>query len=174
MNPRRLALLLSVGVTLVAVLAGVTSLRDAPGAPVPRSVASPVPAAVPAIDVLHQWDLRRSRAWAEGDARGLRLLYARGSRTGRRDAAALTSYVDRGLRVTGLRMQLLAVELRSATANAMVLLVTDRMTRAVARGGGRPVVLPRDEPTTWRVSLRRRAGEWRVVEIRPGPTPAPP
>lgn len=174
MHPRRLAFLLSVGLTLAAVLAGVTALSDRPPAPAPRAVAARVAAVVPAIDVLHRWDLRRSRAWAEGDVRALRRLYTPGSRTGRRDAAALTAYADRGLRVTGVRMQLLAVELRSSAEDAMVLLVTDRMTRAVARGGGHPVVLPRDEPSTWRVSLRLLAGEWRVAEVRRGPTPAPP
>lgn len=140
----------------------------------PRPAAALLPAALPAIDVLHRWDTRRARAWSDGDVPALRLLYAPGSRTGRRDAAALRAYADRGLRVTGVRMQLLAVELRSATVDSMSLLVTDRMTRAVARGGGRPVVLPRDEPSTWRVSLRRLAGEWQVAEVRRGPRPARP
>lgn len=174
MHPRRLALLLSVGLTLVAVLAGVTALQERPPVPPPQPVAAQVPSAIPAIEVLRRWDLRRSRAWADGDASALRRLYAPGSRTGRRDAAVLTAYADRGLRVTGVRMQLLTVELRSSREDAMVLMVTDRMTRAVARGGGGPVVLPRDQPSTWRVSLRRLAGEWRVAEVRRARLPAPP
>lgn len=166
MNPRRLALLLSVGLTLVAVLAGVTAVPDRGAPPAPRQVAAQVPAAVQAIEVLRGWDLRRSRAWASGDLRALRELYTPGSRTGRHDGAALAAYADRGLRVTGLRMQLLAVGVRDADEDGLVLAVTDRMQRAVARGAGTAVVLPRDEPSTWRVSLRRLAGEWRIAEIR--------
>ncbi len=169
MHPRP-ALLLSVGLTLVAVLTGVTALAE----PRPGVAPIPVSATVPALDVLRGWDERRSRAWAGGDVAALERLYAPGSRSGRRDAAALAAYADRGLRVTGVRMQLLAVELVSWENDAMVLLVTDRMTRAVARGGGRPVVLPRDEPSSWRMSLRRASGEWRVAEVRRAPPPAPP
>jgi hypothetical protein len=106
----------------------------------------------------------------------LRELYVPGSRTGRHDRAALTAYVDRGLRVTGLRMQLLAAEVEVARSGGddLALVVTYRMTRAVARGGREPVVLPRDQATTWRVSLRRLVGEWRVAEVRRAPSPEPP
>ncbi len=173
MHPRRLAVLLSTGLTLVAVLVGVAVVRDRPPVAGPRPVVAPVSAVVPAIEMLHRWDVRRSRAWADGDVRALRRLYTPGSQTGRRDAAALTAYVDRGLRVTGLRMQLLAVEQRSSAADAMVLLVTDRMTRAMARGRGGHVALPRDEPSSWQVSLRRLAGEWRVAEVRRAPPRSP-
>ena len=174
MHPRHLALLLSAGLTLVAVLAGVTAVPDRPAPPVPRPVSAQLPAAVAAIDVLRDWDERRARAWAEGDVPGLRRLYTPGSRTGRHDRAALTAYVDRGLRVTGLRMQLVAVEVERSGADALALVVTDRMTRAVARGGAETVVLPRDQASTWRVSLRRTAGEWRVAEVRRAPSPGPP
>jgi len=173
-NPRRLALLLSVGLTLVAVLAGVAALRELSRVEAPRPVAARAAAALPAVDVLRTWDLRRSRAWADGDVRSLRRLYTPRSRTGRHDRAALAAYVGRGLRVTGVRMQLLAAEVEHAGDDVLVLVVTDRMTRAVARGRGEPVVLPRDQPSTWRVSLRRSEGEWRVAEVRRAPPLAPP
>lgn len=128
---------------------------------------------VAAIDELRAWDERRSRAWAHGDVRALRRLYTPRSRSGRSDRAALAAYVDRGLRVTGLRTQLLAVEVGQQSARRWVLRVTDRMAGAVARGRGGSVVLPRDEPTTWRLVMRRVAGEWRVGEIRRAPTPGP-
>ena len=176
MTPRRLFLVLCCG---LVVAAGLTAVLRAPEAPGPRVGATPVPAVAPvssavvAIEVLRDWDARRSRAWARGDVEGLRRLYAPRSRSGRHDRAALASYVDRGLRVTGLRSQLLAVEVDRQTGRRLVLRVNDRVTSAVARGRGRSVVLPRDEPSSWRVVMRRVAGEWRVAGVRRAPTPGP-
>ena len=46
----------------------------------------------------------------------LAALYTAGSAAGRRDRAMLDRYVARGLRVEGLRMQVLAGSVRSRTA----------------------------------------------------------
>ena len=174
---RRLGLLLCWALGVAA--AGLAVALSGPQSSGPPVAATPVPVVVPAsstvaaIEVLRAWDERRSRAWSRGDVRALRRLYTPRSRSGRHDRAALASYVDRGLRVTGLRTQLLAVEVERRTGRLLVLRVTDRMTRAVARGQGRSVVLPRDEPTSWRLVLRRVAGAWQVAGVSRAPTPGP-
>ena len=121
---------------------------------------------VAAADVLREWDERRAAAYAAGDPAALRPLYTPGSAAGRADRAMLRAYADRGLRVTGLRRQLLAVEVLDAGPGWWRLGVTDRLVGGVARGGGQPVVLPRDRPSSWRVQLRRHAGGWRVGVVR--------
>ena len=176
MKPRSPVLLLCCA--LVVAAAGVTAVLRvprSPGPPVatPVAVVAPASSTVVAIEVLRAWDERRSRAWSRGDVRALRRLYTPRSRSGRHDRAALSSYVDRGLRVTGLRNQLLAVQVERQTGRLLVLRVTDRMTRAFARGRGRSVVLPRDGPTSWRLVLRRVAGAWRVAGVRRAPWPGP-
>ena len=177
MNPRSLVLVLCCG--LVVTTAVLTTVLHGPRSSGPPFAAPPVPAVAPArstvaaIDVLRTWDVQRSRAWARGDVRDLRRLYTPRSSSGRSDRAALASYLARGLRVTGLRTQLLAVEVGRRSERLLVLRVTDRMAGAVARGRGRSVVLPRDEPTRWRLVMRRVAGEWRVGEIRRAPSPGP-
>lgn len=165
MNARRLALVLCCA---LVVGAGVAVLRgEPPRETAPVSRVRPASATVAAIDVLRAWDARRAEAWAAGDPQALRRLYTPGSRTGRQDRAALAAYADRGLRVTGARMQLLAVDVLRASDHRVTLRVTDRLSRAVARGPRGAVVLPRDRPSTWKVRLSRRAGEWRVAEVRP-------
>lgn len=117
-------------------------------------------------DLLHAWDDRRAEAWAAGDVAALRHLYAPGSGAGRADAAMLRTWRARGLRVTGLEMQLLAVEVRVSTPDRLVLDVTDRLAGGVVVPGR--VALPRDLPSRHVVTMRRIAGEWRVSRVRPG------
>ena len=123
---------------------------------------------VAAADALAAWDERRAAAYAAGDPAALRALYAPGSETGRADRAALRAYAARGLRVDGLRTQLLAVRVVRRSPDGWHLVVTDRLAGGVARGAGVTVSLPRDRPTTWRLELRWRPAGWRVVEARPG------
>jgi hypothetical protein len=117
-------------------------------------------------DVLHAWDERRAVAWSAGDAAGVRALYTSGSVAGRRDAAMLDAWTARGLRVTGLRTQLLRVDVRVRTPYRLVLGVTDRLAGGVAVPGR--VALPRDRPSDHVVTFRRVAGEWRVSSVRSG------
>jgi len=109
------------------------------------------------VDVLHAWDERRAEAWAAGDVPGLRSLYAEDSGAGRADAAMLRAWEARGLRVEGMEMQLLSVEVRRRTPEVLVLDVVDRLV-----GGA---LLPRDLPTRHVVTMRVVAGTWRVVEV---------
>lgn len=173
MNPRRLALvlgcLLLVGVGGALVAADPSSpVGRRPGAVAPSFAGRPATEtrAPRAVRVLRAWDDRRADAWARGEPSALTPLYVPGSRTGRVDRAMLRAYAERGLRVTGLRMQLLSVDVLSAEPSALRLLVTDRLASAVAGGHGPTLVLPRDQPSTRLVSLRRWSGSWRVVRVR--------
>lgn len=118
--------------------------------------------AAASVAVLRDWDRARSRAWAHGDVPALRRLYLTGAVAGERDAAMLRAWVDRGLRVRGMSMQVAAVELCARTDRRIVLLVTDRLAGAVAvpRGGGSPRGLPQDGWTTRRLAFRRTPGGW--------------
>jgi hypothetical protein len=118
-----------------------------------------------ALVLLREWDQHRSRAWAAGDAAALADLYTRGSRTGRHDRAMLAAYATRGLRVTGLRTQVLEASLRSWAPGRVTLEVTDRVVGARAVGRGVRILLPRDQPSTRVISLRRVSGAWQVEEV---------
>ncbi len=118
-----------------------------------------------ALSLLRAWDRRRSQAWADGDAAALTDLYTRASRTGRHDRAMLAAYAARGLRVTGLRTQVLDASLRSWAPGRVTLEVTDRVVGAHAVGRGVRISLPQDRPSTRVISLRRVSGAWRVEEV---------
>jgi hypothetical protein len=127
--------------------------------------ATPPPPEVRAAAILHAWDDRRAQAWASADVDALGELYTAGSPTGRADRSMLRSWRDRGLRVEGLETQLLALWVRDRSAGRLALVVTDRVAGGTAVGAGVRVPLPRDEPSTRRVVLRRVAGEWRVSSV---------
>jgi hypothetical protein len=127
-----------------------------------------------ALGPLHAWDDRRAVAWATGDPHRLQALYAPGSPAGRADVAMLQAWHRRGLRVEGMQMQVLDVEVRRASATRLDLVVTDRLVGAVGVGPGVRLPLPRDGATTRRVVLVRDEGVWRVAqsfeEARPART----
>ncbi|MCX6399366.1 MAG: hypothetical protein NTX33_05475 [Propionibacteriales bacterium] len=130
-------------------------------APEARSIS--VTAAVSSLAVLRDWDRARADAWAVGDVDALRRLYVRGSEAGRADVAMLRQWSDRGVRVEGMSMQVLAVELRARTARRVVLVVTDRLVGAEAVAPGGAVALPRDRATTRRLVFRKVGGSWLVA-----------
>ena len=166
MTPLRV--LLAVPVVLLATALVALCWPDAR----PAATAVSPATADPAVEVLRDWDDRRAAAWAEADPTALAGLYAAGSRTGRRDAALLAAYVDRGVRVDRLETQLLAVRVRVREADRLVLVVTDRLARVALRHGDRALVVPEDRPTTYRVALVRPGDTWVVEEARPAPQPA--
>lgn len=118
-----------------------------------------------ALRILSRWDHRRSTAYADGDVAALRRLYAPGSHAGRADVAILADYVGRGLRVEGLRMQVLAFRVVRRTPSRMVLAVTDRLVGARAVRGTRHVGLPTDRADRRRITMVRRDGRWVVSEV---------
>ena len=123
-----------------------------------------------AVEVLRRWDRARAGAYAAGDMTRLRSLYVRGSPAGTADAGVLRSYLRRGLRVDGMRMQLLAVRVLGHAPRRWRLRVTDRLHGAVAvdRAGER-VALPRDQASTRVVTLVRRGGRWKVAAVLAAP-----
>ena len=121
----------------------------------------------PALAALRAWDAGRARAWASGDVTALRSLYTTNSAAGERDAAMLARWQDRGLRIEGMETQVLAARVVDHSVGRLVLVVTDRLARAVAVGPGRRVVLPRDGATTRRVTLHLVDDVWRVASVLP-------
>jgi hypothetical protein len=135
---------------------------------VPAIRASEVAADFPASDVLRRWDRARGRAFAEGDVNALRRLYVEGSTAGTADVRLLRGYLRRGLRVEGMRMQLLRVEVVHEDRGRLVLRVTDRLTGAIAVDRGARIPLPQDGASTRVVELRRPRPDllWRVASVR--------
>ncbi|GAA4723547.1 hypothetical protein GCM10023350_02300 [Nocardioides endophyticus] len=121
--------------------------------------------------VLHEWDDRRAAAWASSDVAEVRSLYVPGSPAGRAEVAMLRAWRERGLRVEGMRMQLVDLDVRRASAARLDLVVTDRLTGAVAAGPGVRLPLPRDRATTRRVVLVHEGGLWRVAQSVEGARP---
>ncbi|WP_436701915.1 hypothetical protein [Nocardioides sp. BYT-33-1] len=165
-------------VTIAAVVAGVLLRPGSPssgtptGGPVtvvgPAAARVEVARAVGSLAVLRDWDRARSRAWAEADPAALRRLYAPGSAAGRRDVAMLRAWLRRGLRVEGLAMQVLAVELRRRTDDRIVLVVTDRVAdgSVIRAGPGESATLPRDRPTTRRLAFVRSGARWLLASAQ--------
>lgn len=148
-------------VACAALGVGVVAFSDR--APAGGSAPTPVPDATDGpIAVLREWDRRRAAAWAAGDVEGLRSLYLTRSVAGERDAARLSRWLDQDLRVRRLVTQVLRVRVLEARRGALLLAVTDRIARAETTSG---LQLPSDDPSTWRIRMRRVVGEWRVAAV---------
>lgn len=115
--------------------------------------------------MLREWDRRRAEAYAAGSVPRLRSLYVAGA--GRADARLLQSYVDRGLTVRGMRVQVLALRVLRDDDRLLGVRVTDRVVGAEAWGSSGAIALPRDSPTTRVLTLRHVGGAWRVSSVRP-------
>ena len=117
------------------------------------------------MEVLREWDEARAAAYATGSVASLRELYA--ARAGASDVRLLRSYLRRGYRVEGMRMQLLAVRVLAHGPGRWRLRVTDRLAGGHAVGYGERLALPRDRASTRTVRLERgRDDRWRVVSVR--------
>ncbi len=169
MNPRRLALALSCLLLATLILAAArVAARPAAGGEgrgtAARSASRTGPrrwrCSVPGTTAGPARGRRR-------DVVGLGRLYTAGSRSGRHDRALLEAYADRGLRVRGLRMQVLAVDVRSWSSRRLVLVVTDRLAgwcgRRASASGCR---CRRTGCRRGLVTFVRAAGEWRVAEVQ--------
>lgn len=133
----------------------------------PSSHSEGTPARLPAAAVLHSWDRRRAEAWAAGDVQALADLYVHRSAAGQADVALLRSYLRRGFKVRGLRMQVFALRVLSHSRRRVRLRVTDRLERAVAVRAGSAVPLPGGRASTRVVALVRGVdGRWRVAAVR--------
>lgn len=78
----------------------------------------------------------------------------------------LRAYRARGLRVQGMRMQILSLVVLDESPRRLRLEVTDRLVGAVAVGHGQRLVLPRDRASTRVIELRRVDASWRVASVR--------
>jgi hypothetical protein len=160
-----LALLALVGAGLVLAL---VRAGDRPAGAVAEPTPVPVPTEVPAAERLRAWDAQRSAAYAAGSVRMLRVLYVTGSRAGRADVRLLRAWTERGLRVEGLRTQLLGLRIVSQRPDRLVLSVTDRLVAGEAVGEAGRTPLPRDRADIRVLTLVRASdGVWRVAEVRP-------
>jgi hypothetical protein len=122
-----------------------------------------------ALRVLHSWDRRRAAAYATGSTTALRDLYVPGSGAGVADLRMLGSYRARALRVTGMRMQVLALSVLEARPGWRRVRVTDRLVGAVTVHGQQRVRLPHDQASTRVVTLMRGADRrWRVTSVTDG------
>jgi hypothetical protein len=117
------------------------------------------------LAVLHDWDARRAAAWAAGDPRSLARLYTSRSGAGIADVALLQRYVDRGLRVRQMRMQVLASRVLVVRPRAITLEVVDRLAAATVDAGAAGRRLPVDAATTHRLELRLVGGRWRMDRV---------
>jgi hypothetical protein len=162
----RTRIVLALGVVLLLLGAGLICCLRSPSA---GSPAAALPRLPTGLLVLSDWDRRRAQAYATGDVAALDSLYVPGSRTGRRDHRLLRAYVDRGLVVRGMRMQVLACELVFMGARRIRVLVTDRLQGALVVGQSArdptTIRLPADRPSRRVVTFVRRGGRWRVSEV---------
>lgn len=139
----------------------------------------PVPVSQPAavrpepLQVLHEWDAARAVAWEQADPVALAGLYLPGSATGAQDVAALNRYAARGVRLRGIRMQVLSARIVVKRAARMRLVVVERFAGAQAETSRGVRALPAGRPVRRVIDLRRSAGRWLVAAVRSLPREAP-
>ena len=134
----------------------------------PAGEASPATAStqlVEALEVLHEWDVRRARAWARTDPDALRALYLRGSEAGRADVRMLRAYRARGLVVRRLVTQVFAVRVLRSDGTALQIRVFDRVAGGEVLDQAEVKPLRSSPPATRTITFRRDAGTWRVAEV---------
>jgi hypothetical protein len=120
--------------------------------------------ALVALLVLRDWDERRADAYAAGSTDRLRDLYVPGAGTA--DLRMLRDYRSRGLRVVGMRTQLLSVAVLERHPARWTVRVTDRLDGAVAVHGDQRTPLPHDTSSIHLLTLvRSAAGRWRVAGV---------
>lgn len=117
--------------------------------------------------VLHELDLLRARAFADGDAGPLKRVYVPGSSALRSDEQMLRDYLRRGLRFDAVRIRLASVAPVRTSRRTVVLRVVDRLAPVrVREPAGDWTALPRDVPTERTITLRRVGDAWRIAGIR--------
>jgi hypothetical protein len=117
--------------------------------------------------VLARLDAVRSRAYADLRPRLLRRVYTPGSRVLRHDRALLLRYRRRGLRVVGLRVQVLTLREGARRDDRVVLRVQDRVTAGTLVGGAVQRLLPDDAANARAITLSRSGGGWLISAVTP-------
>lgn len=174
-RPPRIAARVVVAVVVVAVAAlvgvvwGTIVVPEQPSAmPVGSSVpSSAVHRPIAWSTVLDGLDTTRAAAFAAADAADLRRVYVAGSQALVRDEASLRTLTAAHVHATGVRHQVLAVQVVRSSGSAAVLHVADQMSAyAVLDPAGR--VVQRTAPRGRRsmtVSLVRTVGGWRIADL---------
>jgi hypothetical protein len=125
-----------VGLVLVAATACRPDTTGAqPVAPAPTPVTSGTASGTPeaesaprhALAVLHEWDGRRSEAFAAGDAAALRRLHVAGSPLAQRDVEVMWRYRERGLTLTRVQQQVASVDVLVAAPRTVTVSVVERL-----------------------------------------------
>ena len=133
--------------------------------PVETTRPSPRSDLADSLEVLHAWDARRARAWAEVDSDALRALYVRGSEAGRADVRLLHAYEQRGIVVRRLVTQVFAVRVQHRDDETVRLKVFDRVAGGEVIHAGQPADMRSSRPVTRTVTFRRVSGSWRVSGV---------
>jgi hypothetical protein len=120
---------------------------------------------VAALEVLHEWDVRRARAWSRGDLDALGALYVRGSGARRADVRMLRAYRAQGLVVRRLVTQVFSVLVLHSDGTALRVRVFDRVAGGEVLDHGDVEPLRSSPPVTRTITFRRDAGDWRVAEV---------
>jgi hypothetical protein len=115
--------------------------------------------------VLSLLDARRERAWQLGRPELLRQVFTDGSSALRRDQRSLVAYLDRGLTVRGVSLELGSIVVKRRAIGRVRLLLVDRLKPVDVDGGrAQSVALPADRPTRHLIVLRHRSapppGTW--------------
>ena len=163
---------------IVVLAAGVAMLRaaDRPGPtahavtpsgePTPARPTGGVSPAAGWSQTLRALDVRRSRAFAAGNLRGLDGVYVPGSAPWASDRALLASYRERGLRVVGLEIRVDRLVVDRAAAGRVVLRVVDRLVAGAAVDrAGRRIALPPGRPSERLITLNGSGSGWRIVAV---------
>ena len=161
-------LALGAGVGLLLHGGSVAPVAHRPAQGAARSATAATPGPNDPLEVLHAWDRRRAAAWSHGDAAALARLYVTGSRARSADIALLRRYTDRGLVVSGLRMQVLRARVLVDRSRVLVLEVTERLATARAapatvRSASR--TLPAGGVSTHLVRFRKVGAAWLVAAV---------
>ncbi len=119
--------------------------------------------------VVQGLDTRRGEALARAREELLFRVYTLGSAPLAGDTQAIRSLVAAGATAPGVRHEVTAVRLLSATGRHARLVVTDRMPayRVVARSGAVLRVVPARASKTFQLELVRTVGGWRIQSIVP-------
>jgi hypothetical protein len=122
----------------------------------------------------HRWravltglDDLRARAYADLRPALLRRVYAPGSRVLRHDRGLLLRYRQRGLRVVGLRVRVLALRESAHRERRVVLHVRDQVTAGTIVGATGSRHLLADAADARAITLRRSHGRWLISEVAP-------
>jgi hypothetical protein len=149
---------------VLAALAGQPASATGAG-PTPRPVTGGREELRHALAVLHDWDDRRARAWAESDVSALRSFYVSHSTAARSDVRLLRSYTARGFVVRRIVTQVFGVRVLRSTPDRLVIRVLDRVAGGQVDQGDRLLALPSSRPAVRRIVLARERGAWRVAAV---------